>query len=140
MIQEESKKFGCLQCFCNGLKTNCESSNLYYNKINSNFDYENQDWSVKDKKTNRNLNVKNNENGISFDDFKKFDNDDVYISVPSKYINDKVILKHPLISIHFKDKICTAALSFQFFLLKNCNTITKIFIINYKYVFRNVIK
>ena len=38
----------CSPCFCSGLNVQCDSSNLVYNKIKSNFQTNDEDWTITD--------------------------------------------------------------------------------------------
>lgn len=89
-----------MPCFCNGLDVECTSSNFYYNKLESSFEIEIDEWFLTDRYTHLKENLELKDNGIEFTRFDEFLNKDLYLLVPDKYKGNKVsiILK---IQSHF---------------------------------------
>ena len=91
LIEDVKHKKGCLTCFCNGLDVDCESSSqLFYNKIKTNFEAEYQDWFITNKFTKFNESVLLDGNSIVFNRFDEFKNEELFFIVPSKFKGDKV--------------------------------------------------
>ena len=83
-----------MSCFCNGLDVNCFSSDLFYNKLEANFDNESNLWKISDKFTKLNENVELIDGAIEFNRFDELkssgDVQDLYFIVPEKFRNNKV--------------------------------------------------
>lgn len=81
-----------MTCFCNGMEVECSSSNMYYNKIESNFNKEGNEWILSDKKTELKLNLMANhhENSIEFNKIMEHRNKELFFIAPQKYRGNKV--------------------------------------------------
>jgi laminin, gamma 1 len=91
-LARENKR-GCIQCFCNGLQeVSCRSSNLYYNKIVSNFNNNNDDWTIANARNDLKLpvTVLNGDNCIQFTSFDEYPQEELYFIAPPKFRGNKV--------------------------------------------------
>ena len=87
-LNEDNLK-GCLSCFCNGLSVECKSSDLYYRKELA--DFKNEDWYISNKYTETKEKVNIIDNGIQFNINNKFENEDLFFIVSSKFNGNHVI-------------------------------------------------
>ncbi len=90
-MKDKKHQKGCLTCFCNGLSVDCESSNLFYNQLTSDFEKEYKDWHISNKFTTFKEEVNYGENNqITFDKFDNFKNEELFFIIPEKFKGDKV--------------------------------------------------
>jgi hypothetical protein len=95
-LTKSNNKQSCVPCFCNGLAVDCESSNLVYNKIRSNFEVDDEQWYVANANGEavKKLNVKVEQdsskslNWLTLTEFPK--NEDLYLIAPNKYRGNKL--------------------------------------------------
>jgi len=94
LITHRYYKKGCLSCFCNGLDVNCFSSDLFYNKLEANFENDSDQWKISDKFTKLTENVELVDGGIEFRRFDELktngDMQDLYFIAPEKFKSNKV--------------------------------------------------
>ena len=92
LITHRYYKKGCLTCFCNGLDVNCFSSDLFYNKLEANFESEGAKWKLSDKFTKLSEDVDVVDNGVEFSRFDELkpSSQDLYFIVPEKFKDNKV--------------------------------------------------
>jgi heparan sulfate proteoglycan 2 (perlecan) len=77
-------------CFCNGLEVHCEASNLYYNKIESRFQDNDDGWRVNNKFNNLSTSLNLKENGVEFVEFDEFPGEELFFYAPVKFLGNKL--------------------------------------------------
>ena len=91
-LRKEKRPSTCAQCFCNGLRVNCEPSSLYYSKISSSFERDAQEWTVNN--VHRNLSTlvyKRQDFSIEFSQFDDFLDQDLFFYAPRIFLGNKVL-------------------------------------------------
>ena len=83
-----SKK--CVKCFCNQVGLDCKNADLYYNRIRSTFDRSPENWRVSNLTGDLQTLVRVRNNGIEFDQFDNFPDQDMFFFAPKKFLNDKL--------------------------------------------------
>ncbi len=79
----------CKECFCNGLVDACRSSDLYYNKLATNF---REPWAIHDlrrKIETATLNI-NSDGALEFRNVRDFPNQDLFFVAPREFTGNKV--------------------------------------------------
>lgn len=80
----------CAQCFCNGLRVNCRSSNLFYDQISSDFRFNNQDWTINNLERSLSTNLFTENGYLEFRDFESYPNNDLFFFAPASYLGNKL--------------------------------------------------
>jgi hypothetical protein len=92
-LKKEKKPSRCADCFCNGLQIDCRPSNLFYNKINSDFEKGTEDWTVNNIYRNLTTSIIAEDNSIHYNNFGEFEGEDLFFYAPQKFLGNKVIIK-----------------------------------------------
>lgn len=80
-----------MKCFCNGLNVDCQSSDLFYGRIQSEFLGNDDEWQIKDRNSNELLPLQmNGEAGVKFVDFQEHPEKDFYFLAPKKFLGNKI--------------------------------------------------
>ena len=80
----------CASCFCNSVSDECTGADLYYNKIESKFERDTENWRVSNLSGDLQTLVRVRNNGIEFDEFDEYPEQDMFFFAPKKFLNDKL--------------------------------------------------
>lgn len=86
----ENRNSICAQCYCSGFQVNCASSGLNYASLESDFESNEDEWTINNNERNLKATLNVRDRSIQFTEFDDFQGQDMFFYAPSKFLGNKV--------------------------------------------------